>query len=150
MHKLGSDIVGDRVIVYTGDCLPAMQSLQEMKGTVDVFPEVRQLYHFVAAYHVHLDFIWQARGSDLMLHADMLSRLEDSSEIFLLRTVFQRVCLREVNGVIWGWPTLDAFAGDDKNQHVMSRYYTSAWPAWHALGVSTTSFDRSSDQQIVV
>lgn len=59
-----------------------------------------------------------------MLHADMLSRLEDSSEIFLLRAVFKRVCLREINGVIWGWPTLDVFAGDAKNQHVMSRYYT--------------------------
>ena len=123
VRKLGSDIVGGKVIVYTGDCLPAIQSLPKMKGTVDVFPEVRQLYRFVAAYDVHLDYIWESRESDLMLHADMLSRLEDSSEIFLLRVVFKRVCLREINGVIWGWPTLDVFAGDAKNQHVMSRYY---------------------------
>lgn len=43
VHKLGSDIVGGKVIVYTGDCLPAIQSLPKMKGTVAVFPEVRQL-----------------------------------------------------------------------------------------------------------
>ena len=27
------------VIVYTGDCMPAIQDLLKMKGTVDIFPE---------------------------------------------------------------------------------------------------------------
>lgn len=32
VHKLGYDIVGGKVIVYTGDRLPAIQSLPKMKG----------------------------------------------------------------------------------------------------------------------
>ena len=65
-----------------------------MKGTVDIFPDVRQLYRFVAAYYVQLDLIWQSRELDLMLHADMLSRLEDSLRS-ALKYSCSGPCLRE-------------------------------------------------------
>lgn len=58
-----------------------------------------------------------------MLHADMLSRVEDSSEIFISRKAFRHVCLQRAPGGIWGWPTLDVFAGGAQGQHVVSRYY---------------------------
>ena len=54
----------------------------------------------------------------------MLSRLEDSSEIFLSYAAVKRVCLQVSNGTRWGFPTLDVFAGGASQQHVVSRYYT--------------------------
>ncbi|DBA66486.1 TPA: hypothetical protein ACH3X2_002457 [Trebouxia sp. C0005] len=39
VHKLRSEIVGSRMILHTGDCLPAIQ----MGGTIRIFPEGRQL-----------------------------------------------------------------------------------------------------------
>ena len=76
--------------------MPATQDLQKMEGTVDVVPEVRQLYSFAAAHvtgsiDVQLDFIWQSRESDALLHADMLSRLKNSSEVFLSYAAVKRV-----------------------------------------------------------
>lgn len=79
--------------------------------------------------------VLQVLKADLMVHADMLSDLEDSSEIFLLKAVFRRVCLLKTDGVIWDWPTLDVFAGDAKSQHVMSRYYTLSHSPW-AVGAN--------------
>ena len=121
ISQLGTAAVSGKVVVYTGDCMPALQDLQKMKGTVDVFPEVKKLYLAAAANDVHLEFVWQSRESDL-LRADMLSRVEDSSEIFVSRHAFKHICLQKHNGVQWGFPTLDVFAGGATGQHVVSRY----------------------------
>ena len=43
VRQLGPAVRG-KVIVYTGDCMPAIQDLLKMKGTVDVFPEVFELF----------------------------------------------------------------------------------------------------------
>ena len=48
VFQLGHDNVAGKVVVYTGDCLPAIQGLLRMKGTVDVFADVRLLYQFAA------------------------------------------------------------------------------------------------------
>ena len=53
VNQLGP-VVADLVIVYTGDCMPAIQDLLKMKGTVDVFPEVFELFQFAAAHDVEL------------------------------------------------------------------------------------------------
>ena len=34
------------------------------------------------------------------------------------------VCRLHYHGDIWGWPTLDVFAGSAKGQHYAQRYYT--------------------------
>lgn len=127
VFELGSVNVAGKVIVYTGDCLPAIPAIQDllkMKGSVDVFPEVKQLFRFAAVHDVELDFIWLPREADAMLYADMVFRVEDSSEIFLSHQAFKHVCLQRTQGGIWGWPTLDVFAGGAPGQHVVSRYYT--------------------------
>ncbi len=54
VHRLGHDRVTGKVIVYTGDCKPAIQDLQKMKGTVSLFSEVKQLLRFAAAHDVQL------------------------------------------------------------------------------------------------
>ena len=54
----------------------------------------------------------------------MLLRLEDSSEMFLSYAAVKRVHLQVSNGIRWGFPTLDVFAGGASQQHVVSRYYT--------------------------
>ena len=64
------------------------------------------------------------READAMLHADMLSRIEDSSGIFLSHQAFQDICLQRTELGIWGWPTFDVFAGGSAGQHVMAPYYT--------------------------
>ena len=72
--------------MFTSDCMPAIQDLQKMKGTLNVSPEVKQLFLFAALHDIDLKFIWESRKSDALLHADMLSRLEDSSEIFISKS----------------------------------------------------------------
>lgn len=59
-----------------------------------------------------------------MLHADMLSRCEDASEVFLSHAAFKRVCWLPRGVARWGFPTLDVFAGAAAQQHQVSRYYT--------------------------
>ena len=119
-------------------CMDAMRALQLVACaacTVDVFPEVLALYQFAAAHGVHLDFIWESRESVSLQHADMLSRLEDSSEVFLSHATFKRVCMHVSEGSRWGFPTLDVFAGHASQQHVVSRYYTQ-YHAPQALAVN--------------
>lgn len=70
VSQLGPGFVTGKVIVYTGDCMPAIQDLQKMKGTINVFPEVKQLYLFAALHDIDLQFIWQSRESDALSHAD--------------------------------------------------------------------------------
>lgn len=54
----------------------------------------------------------------------MLSRVEDSSEIFLSASAFKQICMLKTDGVRWGFPTLDVFAGGANGQHLVSRYYS--------------------------
>ena len=59
------------------------------------------------------------------LHADKLSRQEDSSEIFLAKFVFDQICqLPLANGQSWGKPTLDCFAGNEAGQHQVDVFYS--------------------------
>ena len=37
-----AQLVG-RMFVYTGDCAPAIQGMLRMKGSIEVFPEVKRL-----------------------------------------------------------------------------------------------------------
>ena len=57
---LGSALAGG-MVVYTGHCFPAIQSLVKMRGTLDVFPKVREWYLFAAEHDVHVDFAWMPR-----------------------------------------------------------------------------------------
>ena len=95
-----------------------------MKGSVEVFPEVKQLYTFAASHDVHDDFTWQPRTHAWLQYADELSRIPDSSEMFLRRNQFVLVCKLRYKGRLWGWPTLDVFAGAVKGQHQVGRFYT--------------------------
>ena len=114
------------VVVYTGDCLPSIQSLQSMSSSIpEVFSEIKQLYTFAAEHDVHVDFDWEPRETETMKYADMLSRIEDSSELFLTRSAFRRIVLRSFDGGTWGMPTLDCFAGGARGQHKADRYYTA-------------------------
>ena len=61
-------------------------------SVLNVFPEVRQFVCFAAAHDGHLCFVWQPRESAPLLHADMLSRLEDSCDVFLLNPTLQLEC----------------------------------------------------------
>ena len=62
--------------------------------------------------------IWEPRTDAPLVHADRLSRQEDSSEIFLAKFVFDQICqLPLAHGQSWGRPTLDCFAGNEAGQH---------------------------------
>ena len=93
-----------------------------MKATVNVFPEVKRLY--IASHDVHVDFTWQFRTHEWLQHANELSRILDSSEIFLRYMHFERVYKFKHKGVAWGKPTLDVFAGTARDQHQVKRFYT--------------------------
>ena len=86
--------LGDRVagglIVYSGDCFPAIQDL-EKKGAGDIFAEVKALYLYVAQFNVHVNFTRLPRTSELQ-HADELSRLPDSSELFIRPHQLKLIC----------------------------------------------------------
>ena len=43
--------------------------------------------------------MWESRESSPLQHADMLSRMEDSSEVFLSHAMFKRVCMHVSGGV---------------------------------------------------
>ena len=120
---LGSALAGG-MVVYTGNCFPAIQCLVKMRGTLDVFPEVRELYLFAAEHDVHVDFAWMPRTAEWLQHADELSRLPDSSELFIRPAQLRLVCNLVYSGVSWGWPTLDVFAGAANGQHTASRFYS--------------------------
>ena len=107
VSQLGPNLFTGKVIVYTGDCMPAIQDLQKVKGTVNVF---QQLVLFVALHDIDLDFIWESRESDALLHADMLSRVEDSSEIFMSKSVY--ICA--VNKALAHVARVDALAAGNR------------------------------------
>ena len=59
----GHDNVAGKIVVHTGDCMPTSQDLTKMKGAVDVFPEVRQLYSSAAAPDVHVMICNRAKAT---------------------------------------------------------------------------------------
>lgn len=60
-----------------------------------------------------------------LVYADELSRMIDSSEIFLAQFVFDNICNLQLRaGQSWGVPTLDCFTGHAKGQHQVSRFYS--------------------------
>ena len=79
---------------------------------------------FAARHDVHVDFVWQPRTHKWLQYADVLSKIPDSSEFYMRHRQFVMVCLLHYHGDIWGWPTLDVFAGSAKGQHHAQRYYT--------------------------
>ena len=80
-----------------------------MKGTPDVFPEVRELYLFAAEHDVHVEIAWMPRTAEWLQHADELSRLPDSFELFIRPAQLRMVCNLVFNGGSWGWPLLFFF-----------------------------------------
>lgn len=124
IHSLGSAMVAGSLVVYTGDCFPAVQDLLKMKGSQQVFPEVKLLYMLAASHDVHVEFVWKPRTHEWLLQADVLSRLPDSSEFYMRHSQFVIVCRLQHAGGRWGWPTLDVFAGAAKGQHHAKRFYT--------------------------
>ena len=55
----------------------------------------------------------------------ILSRMIDSSEIFLAQFAFDKICSLQLgHGRSWGVPTLDCFAGHAKGQHQVDRFYS--------------------------
>lgn len=123
VYSLGPANVAGRLVVYTGDCFPAIPDLLKMKGTCNVFPEVKRLYLFAAMHDVHVDFVWVRRTHEWLQYADALSRVPDSSEISLRHRQSELICKLRHQGFAWGWPTLDVFAGA-KGQHQVGRFYT--------------------------
>ena len=95
-----------------------------MGGIPEVFPEIRRLFLFAAHHDVHVDFIWKPRNAPEMLVADELSRMEDSSEIFLTRKTFLHIVFRRRGDASWGFPTLDVFAGAAMGQHIRLTSFT--------------------------
>lgn len=89
-----------------------------------MFPEVKQLYEFAAWHDVHVDFVSVPRTHEWLQYADALSRVPDSSDICLRHNHFELVCKLKHQGVAWGWPTIDVFAGAAKGQHQVERFYT--------------------------
>lgn len=120
--SLDSAVLAGGMIVYTGNCQPTIQHLLKMKGTVDVFPEVKRLDTLAASHDVQVDFVWRPRTHEWLQHADELSRVPDSSD-FLRYNQFERLCKLKCNGVAWDNPTRDVFAGAARGQQV-KRFYT--------------------------
>ena len=115
-----------KVFIYTGYCAPSIQGLLRMKGSIEVFPEVKRIYLTAAAAQLALDFMWKPRTHEQLMHADELSRQEDTSEIFLASFVFDQICrLPLAQGVSWGTPTLDCFAGNETGQHQVDIFYSN-------------------------
>ena len=136
INSLPAAQLASKVFVYTGDCAPAIQGLLRMKGSIEVFPEVKQLYLTAASAQLSLDFIWRPRTDAQLVHADELSRLEDSSEIFLASFVFDQICRLPLAGEqVWGLPTLDCFAGNERGQHQVEEFY-SKYHCPKALGIN--------------
>ncbi len=71
---------------------------------------MKKLYTFAASFDVHVDFVWYSTTHKWLQYADELSRIPDSSELFLRHKLFTIVCNRKHSGLAWGWPTLDVFA----------------------------------------
>ena len=110
LHGIASQVAG-MVCVYTGDCFPAIQNMSNMKGSVQVFPKVKQLYESAAGADLLLEFVWKPRTDADMVYAGELSRMVDSSETFLAQFAFNQICSLQLwVGQSWGVPTLDCFA----------------------------------------
>ena len=95
------------MVVYTGDCLPAIQDLLRMKGSADVFRSNGCIHLQLVMMCMWIDFTWQPRTHEWLRYAGELSRIQDSSEIFLRHNQFVFVCKLKHQGRVWGWPTLD-------------------------------------------
>ncbi len=85
VRDLGSAALAGIIFVIIGDRQPAIQDLQVLKtkGTADDFPPKSRRYNNAATHDFHVDSVWQPRTRERLQHADELSRLPDSSEVFL-------------------------------------------------------------------
>ncbi|DBA68129.1 TPA: hypothetical protein ACH3X2_013937 [Trebouxia sp. C0005] len=72
-----------------------------------------------------------------MVYADELSRMEDTSELFITRRTFTSIICRQVGGSVWGKPPLDCFAGGAVGQHKADKYYMP-FHTIHSTGVDAT------------
>ena len=88
IDSLHASQVAGIVCVYTGDCFPAIQNMSNMKGSVQVFPKVKQLYESAARADLLLDFVWKPRTDADLVYTDELSRMVDNSEILLAQFAF--------------------------------------------------------------
>ncbi|KAA6421308.1 MAG: hypothetical protein FRX49_08794 [Trebouxia sp. A1-2] len=66
-----------------------------------------------------------------------LSRMEDTSELFITRRTFTSIICRQVGGSVWGKPPLDCFAGGAVGQHKADKYYMP-FHTIHSTGVDAT------------
>ena len=86
---------------------------------------MKQLYQSAARADLLLDFVWKPCTDADLVYADELSRLIDSSDIFLSQFVFDNICNLQLRaGQSWGVPRLDCFAGHAKGQYQVSRFYS--------------------------
>ena len=91
---MGAEMAGG-LVVYSGDCFPAVQDLAKMRGASDIFVEVKALYMYATRHDVQVYFTWLPRTNEWLQHADELSRLPDSSELFLGRSSLSYSCFRQ-------------------------------------------------------
>jgi hypothetical protein len=112
------DTLRGATIEYHGDNLGSIFCLQKMTGVPEVFAEVKSLYQVARQYDVDLLFVWKRRSDQEMVAADALSRVLDSSQLFLRDREFKQVCRR------FGQPTFDLFAGPNTGEHKSERYYS--------------------------
>lgn len=83
------------------------------------------MYESAARADLWLDFVWKPRTDANLVYADELSRMIDSSEIFLAQFAFDKICSLQLgHGQSWGVPTLDCFAGHAEGQHQVDRFYS--------------------------
>jgi hypothetical protein len=117
LNRCGDTLRG-ATIEYHGDNLGSSFCLQKITGAPEVFAEVKSLYQVARQYDVDLLFVWKRRSDQDMVAADALSKVLDSSQLFLRDREFKQVCRR------FGQPTFDLFAGPNMGEHKSERYYS--------------------------
>lgn len=107
-------------ILYIGDNEGGISALKNMRGQSDIFDEVKSVHLQALEQKVFLDFEWRPRETDWLVYADKLSKIVDSSELFISDVVFDRIRLS------FGLSTfgLDPFAGIHPGQHRASEFCT--------------------------
>ena len=92
IDSLGCTNLAGSMVMYTGDCFPAIQDLLKMTGSVDVFPEKKRLHVLAAEHDVHVDFAWKPETHEWLQYADELSRIPVNSDILLRHKQFDLIC----------------------------------------------------------
>lgn len=131
---VGTDALGAQIRLVT-DSQASAAAIHRMKGAPGMFDLVKNMYLIAHKVGARIVCTWESRSTEKMQLADLLSRSQDSGQLYTAPATFDVIRAK------WGSPTVDVFAGPGKLEHVIPHKFYIEFP--HHRGIGSNAFARS-------